>query len=265
MNTRNVDLQSFFSKPINTAMETYTPDLFNQASQAYSTSALLRNSARARLKEMNKEPEKPVELSDPNKSFETQMAENGQQSMLDRMGRMGQTAVNRVSEGVQNAGEALGRAYQGTILGAKGTLTQAFGNKSGVEKYSGGVNYGTDFAVPRGTRVAAPEGDWVVVESFDKAQAEGPGNAQGGINRGYGNSVLIQNTKTGEKLRYSHLRVGGVGVQQGQQISGGTVLGETGASGNTAGRTGQHLDLEYYNGNGRIANVMTSPYGRYLQ
>ena len=153
---------------------------------------------------------------------------------------------------------------QNSLLNGQAVVTQEFGNRSGVEKYSGGINYGTDFAVPRGTKVAAPPGEWEVVEAFNGAKVEGPRNKQGGINRGYGNSVLIQNKQTGEKMRMSHLRVGGVNVKPGQVVKGGTVLGETGASGNTAGRTGQHLDLEYYDSKGKIANVRTSPYRRFL-
>jgi len=144
------------------------------------------------------------------------------------------------------------------------TITQHFGNRSGVERYSGGINYGTDFAVPRGTQAKVPEGDWKVVESFGDATIGGPNNAQGGINRGYGNSVMIQNTKTGEKLRYSHLRPGGVFARVGDNLTGGMVVGETGATGNTAGRTGQHLDAEYYNPGGTISDILSTLYYKQL-
>lgn len=153
---------------------------------------------------------------------------------------------------------------QDKVLEQPGVVTQKFGNRSSVERFSGGVNYGTDIAVPKGTKVAAPPGEWKVVDAFSSAQAEGPNNRQRSINSGYGNSVLLQNTQTGEKVRYSHLTMGGVGVKPGQVIKGGQVVGLTGATGNTAGRTGQHLDLEYYDSNGKIRDVMKSPYARYL-
>lgn len=163
---------------------------------------------------------------------------------------------------VKTNGQSMQGGVQRTILGKGGVVTQKFGNKSAVEKYSGGVNYGTDIAVPKGTPVAVPPGKWQVVEAFDKATAEGPNNRQGGINRGYGNSVLVKNVETGELMRFSHLSQ--VGVRPGQTIEGGAVFGKTGATGNVAGRTGQHLDLEYYDSRGRVSDVLKTPYARFL-
>lgn len=151
---------------------------------------------------------------------------------------------------------------QKSILGKQGVITQRFGNRSAVEKFSKGINYGTDIAVPKGTTVALPPGEWKVLEAFDKATAEGVNNKQQAINRGYGNSILAQNIATGEKIRLSHLSQ--VGVQGGQTINGGTVIGKTGATGNVAGRTGQHLDIEYYTSKGKVADILRSNYGRFL-
>ena len=154
-----------------------------------------------------------------------------------------------------------GEAPQGNfdkILSQMGPITQKFGNKSSVEKYSGGVNYGTDFAVPKGTVAALPPGEWIVEDVFDQATAEGPGNRQGGINKEYGNSVLVRNKQTGEKLRFSHLSK--VTVKKGQETVGGRPIGLTGATGNVAGRTGQHLDLEYYDQQGKINDILKSIY-----
>lgn len=148
------------------------------------------------------------------------------------------------------------------ILGKSGVITQQFGNRNAIEKYSKGVNYGTDIAVPKGTPVALPPGEWKVIESFNGATASGSNNSQGGINRGYGNSVLVQNAQTGEKLRMSHLSQ--VGVQPGQVINGGSVIAKTGATGNVHGTTGEHLDLEYYTPQGQIADVLKTRYARYL-
>lgn len=74
----------------------------------------------------------------------------------------------------------------------------------------------------------------------------------------YGNSILVQNTETGEKLRYSHLSV--VAVGKGDVLDTGSFIGKSGATGNT---TGAHLDLEYYDKNGKLADVMRSAYGKH--
>ena len=161
-----------------------------------------------------------------------------------------------------SAFQNLGNGIMNTILPMAAKITQQFGNRSNVERFSGGVNYGTDFAIPTGTKVALPPGQWEVVEAFAKARAAGPNNPQRGANRGYGNSVLVKNKETGEKLRFSHLSR--VGAQSGQTLKGGSLIGLSGATGNVAGRTGQHLDLEYYNQKGKAADVLRSVYAKYL-
>lgn len=148
------------------------------------------------------------------------------------------------------------------ILGRSGVITQQFGNRNAIEKYSKGINYGTDIAVPKGTPVALPPGEWKVTEAFSGATASGSNNKQGGINRGYGNSIFVQNIQTGERLRMSHLSQ--VGVQPGQVIKGGQVIARTGATGNVHGTTGEHLDIEYYTPQGKIADVLKSRYAQYL-
>jgi len=152
-----------------------------------------------------------------------------------------------------------------SVLPGGAPLTQPFGARnSRYNKISGGVNRGADFAVPTGTPVSVPpEGNWEVVESFSGATASGPGNRQAMINRGYGNSVLVRNTLTGEMMRFSHLS--GVDVNPGQLIKGGQVVGRSGATGHVAGRTGQHLDVEYVDQSGKLGDVTRSPYGRYFQ
>lgn len=144
---------------------------------------------------------------------------------------------------------------QGQGLSQYGPITQGFGNRNAIERFSGGVNYGTDFGVPTGTKVALPAGSWEVVEAFGGADNNGfIGN---NANRGYGNSVLVKNTKTGEMLRFSHLSR--ASVQPGSVVKGGSVIGLSGNSGNT---TGAHLDLEYYTPQGQLSDVMRTPYGR---
>ena len=140
------------------------------------------------------------------------------------------------------------------MLSSMGPVTQKFGNRSPIERYSGGINYGTDFGVPKGTAVALPEGKWKVLSAFGGASE---GNR--GVNRGYGNSVFVENALTGEKLRFSHLSK--VGVNPGQLVEGGSVIA---FSGNTGNSTGPHLDLEAYDSTGRIVDVLKTPYAKYL-
>lgn len=137
-------------------------------------------------------------------------------------------------------------------------VTQAFGNYNPkVEKFSKGVNYGTDFSVPKNTPITLPTGQWKVVESFNKAST--PGYIGNNTNRGYGNSVLVQNLQTGEKMRFSHLNKAAVG--QGQIVQGGTMIGLSGSTGNSSG---PHVDVEYYDNRGKIQNVLASRYSPFI-
>lgn len=142
---------------------------------------------------------------------------------------------------------------QRQFLSTRGKITQQFGNRNPIERFSGGINYGTDIAVPRGTKVALPDGQWEVMEAFDGA--EGDGYIGNNTNRGYGNSVLVRNRDTGEMMRFSHLS--DAMVRAGQVLNGGTVVGLSGSTGNS---TGPHLDLEYYDSRGRISDVLRSRY-----
>ena len=138
------------------------------------------------------------------------------------------------------------------------SVTTPFGARSGADVFSGGINYGVDLAVSYGTMVALPpEGQWEVVEAFGGANPQG-GYVGNATNRGYGNSVLVRNLKTGEKLRYSHLS--NVGVKPGQIIKGGEAIGKSGNSGNS---TSAHLDLEAYDVQGKITDPMKR-WGTYL-
>lgn len=148
----------------------------------------------------------------------------------------------------------------------KPTVTQRYGNRNA--RYRGisqGINRGTDFAVPKNTPLALPLGEWEVVESFNRATAQGPGNKQTMINRGYGNSVKVKNTKTGETIRYSHLAPGGVFAKEGQKLRGGTVFGRSGATGHVAGKTGEHVDVEYTNERGGLTDILYSPYRSFFK
>lgn len=146
---------------------------------------------------------------------------------------------------------------QGTssgLGGVKATITGTFGQQygAGVEATKDGKNVGVDFAVPVGTPVSVPQGTWKVVDV--KSGVTG-GNLKDYKKAPYGNSVMVQNTETGEKMRFSHLSE--VGVSKGDTISGG-LIGKSGATGNV---TGAHLDVEYYNSSGKLADVLASSYG----
>jgi len=136
-------------------------------------------------------------------------------------------------------------------------ITQTFGQKSQYDVFSGGVNYGVDFGVKTGTPVGLPAGQWEVQEAF--GDASGKGYIGNKTNRGYGNSIVVRNTKTGETLRLSHLDR--VGVRPGQVIPGGTVIATSGATGNV---TGSHLDVEYRDPSGRLGDVLRTPYANQL-
>ena len=138
------------------------------------------------------------------------------------------------------------------LLSAKGPITQAFGNYNpalyrGINKAM--RNTGLDIGVPEGTNVNLPPGLWEVVDA-----------RRGGYNSGYGNTIKVKNTQTGEQLRFSHLSKIAK-IKAGQKLSGGVRVAQTGRTGNV---TGPHLDLEYYDKAGRVSDVLRSQYRGYL-
>src|SRR3990167_1101057 len=135
-------------------------------------------------------------------------------------------------------------------------ITEGFGQKSPYDVFSGGVNYGVDYAVGQGTPVKAPEGEWQIEEVAGGSKRGFIGNRE---NQGYGNTIVIKNINTGEKIRTSHLSQ--INVKPGQTIQGGEVLGLSGATGNV---TGPHTDVEYRNKLGALADILKTGYGRQL-
>ena len=130
------------------------------------------------------------------------------------------------------------------------TPSATFGQRNRkLWRMSGGVHRGTDWSVPEGTIVNIPsEGKWEVAESYTDKKT------------GYGNTVVVKNTETGETLRYSHLhtRI----LEPGQVVAGGSSVGLTGTTGNS---TAPHLDLEYINEKGQLADPLKSKYSKYFK
>lgn len=159
--------------------------------------------------------------------------------------------VDKIGEGVNQTVDMGQTPYAGSAIGAIPQLTQPFGVKNHrYDNISGGVNRGADLAVPEGTPLFAPAGaDWVVVDAYSNATGRGMQND------GYGNSVLMKNIETGETVRMSHLSR--VGTQVGDVIKGGTPIGLSGQSGHA---TGPHVDVEFVDANGKLSNVLRSPY-----
>jgi len=193
----------------------------------------------------------------------------GEQTMSPQpMKNTSQPGVDRViqSGGMSTASGPVGPMSHGVIKSGPSTsgakfvfgdvsprITQRAGARhSRYDNISGGVNRGTDFAVPSGTPIFAPEGTWVVQEAFGGA----PNQPNAKVNNGYGNSVVLVNENTGERVRMSHLS--GVGVKPGQRINSGQPIGASGMSGHA---TGAHLDVEYIDAQGRLRDILSSPYG----
>ena len=137
--------------------------------------------------------------------------------------------------------------YQST--NTRGNISQQFGNPN-ARLYGRdaqgrpNINRGVDIPLAKGTPQSAPsQGNWVVKSV-----------RTGSYNSGWGNSVIIKNTETGETIRRSHFDK--VLVKPGQKVSG-KVLGTTGRTGKT---TGYHQDIEYTLPNGKLADYTKSPY-----
>lgn len=135
------------------------------------------------------------------------------------------------------------------LFGQQQTVTQQYGNINPIEPTPGNVNYGTDFR----TRDLASKDIYFPVGAEVVQVLRDDGTQYGTVSghQGYGNSVLLR-LPSGEMLRLSHLsRIGE--LQVGQTLDPQSYVGTTGATGNV---TGEHLDVEYYNQEGKIDNPM---------
>ncbi len=232
-----------------------------------------------------------------NKPVSQVMAEHGQQSTLDALGKQGvnpgdldamkpsdflapsspsgSSANNPLSSPESSASASLGAPpplpslggstvqkptdlstapSQSSVLPTPAPITQKAGTSNpGLEVFSGGVARDTNYAAPMGTPMALPQGNWHVDRVYSSAPATG--GPRDATNQGYGNMVHVINKDTGEGLLFEHLS--DVGLQEGQDVQGGKVIGHTGASGNA---TGPNLGIEYTDKTGKLGNVEQSPY-----
>lgn len=128
------------------------------------------------------------------------------------------------------------------LFGDQAQITQSYGNKN-PGLYKLGYHGGTDvvangsFSLP----VAAK-----VVQVFEDDGTRW-GDTTG--HQGYGNSILVE-FPTGERFRYSHLAAKPQ-FNVGETIPAYTPFGTMGSTGNS---TGNHVDFEYYNSQGRRDN-----------
>lgn len=141
------------------------------------------------------------------------------------------------------------------VMPEKFGITQAYGNPNRM--YASGYHQGTDYGTPENTPLAAPPGStWEVEHAFSGA---GPGSLNDNTNGGYGNSVVLKNTATGERIRFSHLNE--VNVKPGEIVQGGTQFGKTGSTGRSSG---PHVDVEAYDASGKLVDVKSTKFGNYF-
>lgn len=192
---------------------------------------------------MDKDPNRLAKTGTGQERMLAFLREDAEQQMMD--------LAKRVPQAMGSGLRAVGEGVQKGILPGKYAVTQKFGNYNpglyaGINKSM--RNTGVDFGVPTGVPTALPSGRWQILQA-----------AGNGWNDGYGGSVLAQNEETGEKLRFSHLSA--LNAIPGQRLLGGSIIGRVGATGNA---TGSHLDLEYYDPKGKVADILSSAYANEL-
>lgn len=218
--------------------------------------------------------------SNTTKTMEQMMAETGQQSQLDQMNQQPQPAPQAMQPEVQpvsqpETSQPAPQATQPTTqpitqptqstqptkevqgkLGDNVNIT----SRANQPYLDGRINRGTDFAAPEGTAIYLPgEGEWKVTAARNDVTARRPEDFSERQNFGWGNSVEAVNTKTGEKVRFSHMQAGSVpDLKPGEVLPAGTKIGGVGNTGNTHGKTGLHLDAEYYDAKGQRQDIANS-------
>ncbi len=140
-----------------------------------------------------------------------------------------------------------GSSTAGGILPFNAPVTQPFGARNPqLERFSGGVNLGADLAVPRGTPLKAPEGDWVVVDSFSGAK-----EGRRSTNSGSGNTITLQNRLDGSTVTYEHLSKSP--LPPGTLVKGGDTVALSGSTGNS---TGPHASIISRDESGRLRDAL---------
>lgn len=167
--------------------------------------------------------------------------------------------AQQLLQGQATPQQAQSQIQQSSILPKAYPVTQNYGNYNpDLEVFSNGIARDTNFGAKLGDTIAAPPvGRWRVVnQNTDASQNGYIGN---GENSGYGRAILLQNLDTNERLHYIHLDQ--VATKLGDVVQPGQILGKVGKSGNL---TSENLGMEYYDQNGKISDVLSSPYASYL-
>lgn len=142
-----------------------------------------------------------------------------------------------------------------SILDTPTQITQNFGTYNPIEPTANHISGDTNFSANMGDPVKVPQGNWTVVKAYNQANPQGaPGDYAD--NSGWGNDVWLKD-QNGQMLHFLHLS--GVNVTPGQTIPGGSLVGQTGSSGNA---TGTNLGVEYYDASGNLSDFMQSPYAQ---
>jgi cell pole-organizing protein PopZ len=153
-----------------------------------------------------------------------------------------------------NASDRIGRAYRGLgglmdiLFGKEQTVTQQYGNINPIEPTPGNVNLGTDIRtkdLPGNFYFTLPFEAEVIQITRDDGTRFGEQSGH----KGYGNSVLLR-LPNGSMIRMAHLS-DMENFSVGNIVRAFDYIGTPGQTGNTYG---EHLDLEYYNPDGQIAD-----------
>ncbi len=153
--------------------------------------------------------------------------------------RWGQYLYGDPAPGVDLPGSTEG-LIQG-IFGQDQVITQPYGNYNPGFGYANNRHRGTDI---RTRNLTGEQRNFKLPVDAEVVEVRRVGG-----NNPYGNSILLR-LPTGEMLRFSHLDQV-INIRPGETIVAGQSFGTPGATGNV---DGEHLDLEYYNSQGRIDN-----------
>lgn len=199
------------------------------------------------------------------KTAEQWFAETGQQNVLDSGNYNPQGIAQQVvssfgnpnpNQTQQNSQLTMNDGGSESWSGA--AISSEFGAVGDAKRSS--AHRGIDISIKQLPASLPTGSDWVITKVYNAATQGQNAND----NSGWGNMILATNPVTGETVRLSHLDIGGVFVQPGQTVAGGTIVGRTGNTGNAQGTNGGwHLDIETTNQAGQLINPRLSNYGWY--